>query len=77
MCPKMELNPPSNPSFLQLSTGEYQKIAVYRYLSFLVIFIGVYSPILAPILIQIAYAVNTDTQFNMSGKQSYANDCSS
>ena len=36
-----------------------------------------YSPILALILIQIAYAVHTHTQFNMIGKQSYANDCSS
>ena len=36
-----------------------------------------YSPILAPILIQIAYAVHTHTQFKMTiGKQSYGNDCS-
>ena len=32
---------------------------------------------LAPILIQIAYAVHTHTQFKMIGKQSYAHDCSS
>ena len=33
-----------------------------------------FGPILAPILIQIVYAVHTHRQFNMIGKQSYAND---
>ena len=42
-----------------------QKITVYRYLLFFFIFIVVYGPILAPILIQIAYAVHTHKQFKM------------
>ena len=53
------------------------KKIVFRYLLFVVIFIVVYSPTLAPILIYLAYAVHTHTQFKMNGKQSYENDCSS
>ena len=53
------------------------KKIVFRYLLFVVIFIVVYGPTLAPILIYLAYAVHTHTQFKMNGKQSYENDCSS
>ena len=48
---KVEYTPVSP---LQLGTGERQKITVYKYLPFFVIFMVVYSSILAPVLIQIA-----------------------
>ena len=76
MCPKTKFYPPSTRS-LRTSHVRVTKNTVYRYLLFVVIFIVVYSPTLAPILIYLAYAVHTHTQFKMNGKQSYENDCSS
>ena len=63
MCSKTEFNPPFTP--LLKRHRRVTKIAVYRYLSFFVILIVVYSPILAlaPTLIQIAHAVHAHTQF--------------
>ena len=43
-----------------------------RHMSFFVIFIVIYSSVLAPILIQIAYTVHRHTQFKMIVKQSYS-----
>ena len=63
MCPKTEFNPPSTPC---LTARHNKKLQLY--LLFFVIFIVVYSPRLAPILISIAYAVHTHTQFKMIEK---------
>ena len=65
-----------HPLFITTKYKRVIKISVFRYLPFFVIFVLVYSPVLAPILIQIAYAVHTHTQFNMIRQQSYANEWS-
>ena len=75
----MEINPSSNP-LLQLGIGSNNKlqfIGIFHYLLVLLWLIYVYSLLLAPILIERAYAILTYTQFKMIGKQSYGNDCSS
>ena len=54
----------------------YIYIYIYTYL-YIYIYIYIYSLILAPILIQVAYAGHKHTQFKMIEKQSYGNDCSS
>ena len=66
MCPKTEFNPPSTPC---LTARHNKKLQLY--LLFFVIFIVVYSPILALILIKIAYVVHMHTQFKMIEKKNH------
>ena len=78
MCPKTEFNPQSTPISPPPFTSRHRKVTKnYTLKAFFVIFIVVYSPILAYILIQVAYGVHAHAQFKMIGKQSYKNDCSS
>ena len=64
-----------HPSFI---TTKHRRVTKnYSFWVFGILCHFYFGPILAPILILITYAVQTHTQFNVIGKQSYANDCSS
>ena len=72
---KNETKSSIHPPFI--TTNHMRVTKNYSFQVFAILCYFYYGLILAPILIQIAYAVHTHTQFNMIGKQPYANDCGS